>query len=160
MMLKKMTLVLHDTAWTRRKSSMQGTIQMLSNNNHCFDVAKSGGNLLAHSCGISVCKPRSYHTLCVCVCVCCRDHTNENLWDSCSPSWERKRASHPLYSHSMTQTDSLINRYLKQARFKDASYVWMDPAKVCMCVGEKYWVWCVYIKMHGGGECAWHNGSH
>lgn len=140
-MHKKMTLVLHDKAWTCSKCSMQCTIQMLSNNNHCFDVAKSGGGLVG-----TLLRNQYVQTTFIShsLCVCCRDQTNENLWDSCSPSWERKRASHPLYSHSMTQTDSLINRYLIQAWFKDAYCVWMDSVKVCMCLRENLDIVCVY----------------
>jgi len=118
MMHKEMTLVLHDKAWTCSKSNMHCTIQMLSNNNHFFDVGKSGGwGAHWHALVESVCANHVHITLvCVCVCV-CRDHTNENLWDSCSPSWERKRVFYPLYSHSMTQTYSLINHYLIKAWF-------------------------------------------
>lgn len=68
MMQKKMTLVLHDKARTRRKSSMQCTIQMLSNNNRCFDVAKSGGTRW-HALAESVCANHVHITLFVSVCV-------------------------------------------------------------------------------------------
>lgn len=48
---------------------MQRTIQMLSNNNRCFDVAKSGGELIGTLLQNQYCVNHIHITLFVCVCV-------------------------------------------------------------------------------------------